>query len=135
VADLDGIVGGLPVPEALLQTIHEGRWKPPAKRLLAEVFADDPIDPRFYDVSEMLRQNQLFQSWSQRDLYDHLCVTYPGIGVDPALAVIIGDLGTDSPIVLDYRLDRDRPRVLHLRVDGWREVAPDVEALVRLLGL
>lgn len=58
-----------------------------------------------------------------------------GVGVDPALSVLIGDLGIDSPIVLDYRLDRRAPRVVYMRLDGWHVVAKDFDELIARLGL
>ncbi|WP_162907457.1 hypothetical protein [Allorhizocola rhizosphaerae] len=49
--------------------------------------------------------------------------------------MLIGDLFPDSAIALDYRLSRDRPRVIHARPQGWHVVAADFEELERLLGL
>jgi hypothetical protein len=47
------------------------------------------------------------------------------------------------PVVLDYRLSSDKPRVLYLGIQEsggqerpiWREVASDIEALISRLGL
>ena len=58
-----------------------------------------------------------------------------GLGIDPALAVLIGDLGADMPIVLDYRATERRPRVIYFASEGWREVAPDIATLLGRLGL
>ncbi|MFY0540874.1 hypothetical protein [Nannocystis pusilla] len=63
-------------------------------------------------------------------------------GIDPDLASILGDfgLGSDAPIVLDYRSGPARPRVLRLRWSGregnrWIVAAPDVAAFAAALGL
>lgn len=66
--------------------------------------------------------------------------------IDPALAICIGDfgLGSDAPILLDYRSSRAAPRVLRLRwhtntkmetQTHWVEVAPTFEKFVELLDL
>ena len=63
-------------------------------------------------------------------------------GIDRELAIVIGDfgLGSDAPIVLDYREGSPPPRVLRLRwwpdaPNEWVEVAPSFEAFVALLGI
>jgi hypothetical protein len=63
--------------------------------------------------------------------------------IDPKLSVLIGDLGwgSDQPIALDYRLSMDHPRVLTLewsdfaRNNRWIEIAPNIQAFAKLLGL
>jgi hypothetical protein len=64
-------------------------------------------------------------------------------GLDHAVAILIGDfgLGSDAPIVLDYRSGTPPPRVLRLRwatkrsENRWVEVAPSFERFVELLGI
>ncbi|MFB7944014.1 hypothetical protein ACFC6L_03760 [Kitasatospora phosalacinea] len=51
----------------------------------------------------------------------------PGLGVDPERVWLIGSLGADLPIALDFRTEP--PRVLFLAVPGWRVVAEDFDAL------
>jgi hypothetical protein len=132
----DHRIGGLLLPSVLLKAIEDGRWEPrTARRAYLSVFGEEPDDPRCYGLAEMARQNKRFQQWTQDDLVRYLYVGKLGLGIDPALAVIIGDLGTDSPVTLDYRLDRDNPRVLYLKDDGWYEVAADFATLERLLGI
>lgn len=119
-------IGTLPLPAELVEAIDAGRWRPPAdEALLAEVFRDRPDGPQFYDVPTMRRQNRFFQTMPPERV--------PGL--DPAHAVIIGDLGADMPIVLDYRPDPAVPRVRYLRADEWLDIAPDLPALLRTLGL
>ena len=68
--------------------------------------------------------------------------------IDPALAVVIGDfgLGSDSPIILDYRNDRLSPCVLRLlwsrdmekprfSDNHWVKIASTFEELAGFLGL
>lgn len=51
----------------------------------------------------------------------------PGTGVDPERLWLIGDLGADLPIGLDFRTEP--PRVVFLGTDGWRVAAADFDAL------
>ncbi len=63
--------------------------------------------------------------------------------IDFDLAVDIGDfgLGSDAPILLDYRVDAANPRVIRLRwsPDGkdnqWVLMSPDFDSFVQELGL
>ena len=59
------------------------------------------------------------------------------LGLDLARSVIIAGLGPDMPVVLDYRLSLESPRVLYLGGDRprWVEVASDVGDLLTRLGL
>jgi hypothetical protein len=55
--------------------------------------------------------------------------------VDPRSSLLIGDLGFDMPIALDYSVSPGRPRVVYLpaRAPGWIEVARDVPEFMRLI--
>lgn len=129
-------IGNLALPRELMIAIDVGRWLPPHDdRIISDVFGDEPDDPRFYDLPTMTRQNQRFQSRSQAELASDIIGAQRGLGIDPALAVLIGDLGADMPIALDYRTSDTRPRVIYFGADGWREVAPDIDTLLRRLGL
>jgi hypothetical protein len=129
-------VGGLELPGDLLEAIGGGRWKAPKDvDRIKDIFGDEPDWPQFYDLASITRQNQFFQNRSLVELDEDVPGSSRGLGVDPALAVLIGDLGADMPIALDYRPSRNNPRVIYLADDGWREVAPDFEMLCRRLGL
>jgi hypothetical protein len=129
-------IGNLAVPRELVNAIDDGRWIPPQDdRIITDVFGDEPDDPRLYDLPTMARQNQRFQSKSQVALASDIPGAQRGLGIDPTLAVLIGDLGADMPIALDYRTSETRPRVIYFGADGWHEVAPDIETLLRRLGL
>jgi hypothetical protein len=64
-------------------------------------------------------------------------------GIDFDLALDIGDfgLGSDAPILLDYREDAANPRVIRLRWSGngkaneWVVLTPDFDSFVAALGL
>jgi hypothetical protein len=64
-------------------------------------------------------------------------------GISFDMSLIIGDfgLGSDAPILLDYRADEANPRVIRLRWsrngtgNEWVEMAPDFGAFVEALGL
>lgn len=129
-------IGDLDLPRALLEAIGGGRWNPPKNvDRIRDVFGDEPDWPQFYDLATIGGQNQGFQSMSAAELEEDIPGSCRGLDVDPALAVLIGSLGADMPIALDYRLSRDNPRVIYLEDDGWREVAPDFETLCQRLGL
>ncbi len=134
--ELSASVGDMPLPGSLLETIKTGRWRPPQNEdLIRAVFGDDPDWPQFYDLETMARQNRFFQTKSEAQLNEEVVGSSEGLGINPALAVIIGSLGADMPIVLDYRVDPARPRVIYLASDGWREVATDFETLKHRLAL
>ncbi|MEW9531128.1 hypothetical protein [Microbispora sp. NPDC049125] len=129
-------MGGLHLPEELLETIADGRWKPPQNTdILRRIFGDEPDGPQFYDFATMVAQNRFFHSKSAAELEEDVPGSNQGLGIDPALAVLIGSLGTDMPIALDYRTGRSTPRIIYLMPDGWREVAPDFATLARQLDL
>jgi hypothetical protein len=129
-------IGDLELPADLQQAIGEGRWKPPEdSSIVANVFGDEPDLVEFYDVEAMRTQNRVFQTKSQDDIAEEVPGSEGGVGCDPSLAVIIGSLGADMPIVLDYRHDQVRPRVIYLGPEGWRQIATDFEALSRALGI
>lgn len=127
------LVNGLPVPEVLTQLIIEGRWKPPSDLVLAEIFGDEPDGPQFYGIDVMVRQNEILQEMTPEELSDLLGVDSSGF--DLGLCVLIGDLGADMPIALDYRLSKSNPRIIYMAAEGWREVAPDIGALALRLSL
>lgn len=127
-------IGGLPIPVLLLRLVSEGRWRPPEDaELISRVFHDEPDWPNFYNVRQMRLQNQSFQTWSRAPAY--VQPSDDSLEIIPQQAVLVGDLGADMPIALDYQLDHDHPRVVYLGPRGWIEIAPDIETLCRLLDL
>ena len=130
------VVGGLELPRSLVEAIRAGRWKAPSDdELLRTVFRDTPDWPDFFTIAAMGPQNRNFQSLTSAALEEWVPGSGDGLGVEPSLAVIIGSLGADMPIALDYRVTWDNPRVIYLGEDGWHEVAADFATLCRLLDL
>jgi hypothetical protein len=122
-------VNGLPIPGALCDAIADRRGRPPAEDVLRAVLGDEPDFARFYDLAEMTRQSARLLIAPKRS-YD-----WVPAGWDRRRTVIIGSLGADMPVALDYRQSRSRPQVLYLGLDGWVVVAPDAETLPARLGL
>jgi hypothetical protein len=86
--------------------------------------------PPFHTVAERVRRGEDFWNWA----------TSRPEGLDQDQALVLGDfgLGSDAPIVLDFRTPP--PRVLRLRWaarcdNRWVEVAPSFERFVELLGI
>ena len=126
-------IGGLRVPSELSNIMESGRWLPPEGQVLREVFGDEPDDPHFYDFGSMVRQNDLFRAMAPEDYVE--LVGVGGLHVDRSGCVLIGDLGADMPIALDYRSNQSDPRVIYLGLGGWREVAPSFGVLAERLRL
>jgi hypothetical protein len=119
------MVGELPLPKRLLSLIDTGLWP----RTLAEanhqnirslvskeriqVFAPDEgriylVSPPFSTVATSMTHNDKF--WSKFGALEQ---------ISPELSVFIGDfgLGSDSPILLDYRRDVSAPAVIRLKLN------------------
>ncbi|HQU44652.1 MAG TPA: hypothetical protein PK867_17675 [Pirellulales bacterium] len=142
--DAEELVNGLPLPSALVEAIQTGRWVAPLLHKLEAVFplaADEgePIcHPAFFDLDGMQREND---GWSEETLPSYLGEkddkVQPG-DIDPSQSIVIADLGPDRLVALDYRVSDENPRVVYLtgnQQPRWVEAAPNVESLMRLLGL
>ncbi|MCI0740041.1 MAG: hypothetical protein L0Y72_13430 [Gemmataceae bacterium] len=139
----------LQIPQLLDELIANGRWPRNAQEANAQnlepLAAPERVNqlapeetclyflpPPFLTVREKSAQHD-YWNWPQFD---------PS-GIDFDLALDIGDfgLGSDAPILLDYRLDRTNPRVLRLLYprDGspnrWVIMANDFPSFVEALGL
>lgn len=81
------------------------------------------------------------EAWATETLPDYLGEAdeeFPPGDLDPGKSVIIGDLGHDLPVALDYRANPADPRVVFLstRVAGrWITVAASIADLIEALGL
>ena len=135
------LVGGLRVPELLLKAIREDRWVAPNDpALLASIFGEAPQQPTFYKVNGMVRENESWHSEMEpetREWYvGSKSLESPPGDIDPARSLLIGDMGPDQPFALDYRTSDSDPSVVYLRSDnGWVEIAPNIRALLSLLGV
>lgn len=121
---------GLELPSRLVRLIDAGHWPSTSREANRQqgrpaIFAPEVVariaptetqlflyPPPFRTVQRCVDQGEPF--WLEP-------VAAPG-DLDPKLAIAIGDfgLGSDAPLVLDYRVDRLRPRVLRLQ---WRAQA------------
>jgi hypothetical protein len=132
-------VNGLQLPLALVDAIRSGRWTVPSKSVLQAVFPSEPIEhPSFFGIDELKRENA---GWPTEATAYYLGreneKDAPG-NIDPTKSVIIGDLGPDRLIALDFRASNDRPCVVYLtgnEESRWIKAAPDIESLLRILGL
>ncbi|MBF6136256.1 hypothetical protein IU501_25045 [Nocardia otitidiscaviarum] len=132
-------INGLPLPKTLVGAIAEGRWKAPDTRLLKQVFGEEPQQPNFYSLEYMRTENRHWIDVAAQapTLCGHPDESTPPGDIDPALSVLIGDLGYDQPFALDFRTSRVEPRVIYasLQSGRWITVAPQIEHLLRQLGL
>ena len=118
--------------EAIAQNLKPLAAPERVRNLAAEEKTIYLLPPPFYTVRERSVRED-FWSWPQSD---------PS-GIDFDLALVIGDfgLGSDAPILLDYRGDMGNPRVIRLRWpdDGssnhWVVMAHDFASFVESLGL
>src|SRR5215475_6968261 len=131
-------VGGLPLPVELLTALEKGLWRPPADgSILTDVFDDVPELPEFYDYPAIERQNRSWQAMPVASVFGHP-VEGRSLGIDPHQSIVIADLGPDMPIVLDYRISRESPRVLYLgfsEIPVWIEVASSFSELLHRLNI
>ncbi|WAS96886.1 hypothetical protein [Nannocystis punicea] len=138
----------LPLPPLLVLLIDQGRWPRTREEALGQhrrpwveltrIHALAPEEdglylarPPFVTVRAEMARNPF---WGDP-------LSDPG-GIDPDLALVLGDfgLGSDAPILLDYRLDLAQPQVLRLlwsRSEGnrWVVAAPDFAGFAAALGL
>jgi len=139
----------LAVPRLLDELIAAGRWPRDSKEAMAQnlkclvppervqaLAAEEQLlyllPPPFYTVRQKSEGNPFWFSDMAAPC---------GINFD--LALDIGDfgLGSDAPILLDYREDVVNPRVIRLRWSGcgkaneWVVMAPDFATFVSALGL
>jgi hypothetical protein len=143
-SNISELVNGLPIPPALVEAIHSGRWvAPPVDKLqavfpLAATSSETIRHPAFFDLDGMQRENE---GWSQETLPSYLGKSDSNVrpgDIDPSQSVIIADLGPDRLIALDYRTSEERPCVIYLMGNEqprWVEAAPDIESLLSVLGL
>ena len=139
----------LPLPHSLQELITAGKWpriKTEAIRqnltplvTLARIQLLAPTEnslyllpPPFYTVAQRASGNKFWLGHGSAP---------SEIDFDLALDIADFGLGSDSPILLDYRTSKNNPRVLHLRWSNrgknnhWVELAPNFDAFASILGL
>jgi hypothetical protein len=141
----------LRIPALLDELIAQGRWPRTVDEELAQnshplaspervrALAPDEAGAIYFNRPPLVR---IGRRDDPRDFYN-----WPSsdpAGIDHDLAVGIGDfgLGSDAPIVLDYRVDAENPRVMRLRYDAhgplagkWVVMAPTFAAFAEALEL
>ena len=117
------------LPASLLALIDAGRWKPPKRTLLEAYFEDMAPEAKFFDTQGM----QAATSWWKTEA-DLTYFGQPEGRPAPTNLVIIGDLGPDQLLVLDY--GANPPRVCYFGTDGaWHLIADSIDLLIVQLGL
>ena len=137
------LINGQVLPAVLVRALDEGWWAfPLCNDALASMFPPhtDTSAAMLYSLEIMQRENHnLVKSLSRPPDF----LGTPGAGepgtLDPARAVIIGDLGPDCPIALDYRNSPESPGVVYFAVRDWhgvwQRIADCIEDFVSLLGI
>ncbi|MEM9563980.1 MAG: hypothetical protein AAGA93_15265 [Actinomycetota bacterium] len=134
----------LPLPPLLLTLVDDGRWPATAevarRQHLAPLVSAERIAAVADDQDSLYLYPPPFQTVAEDiAILDEAGWTFwPEFGstheLDPALALIIGDfgLGSDSPILLDYR-STPEPTVLRLAwLDGGTAPAPPATTWVTI---
>jgi hypothetical protein len=132
-------INNLPLPAPLTEAIESGIWQTPKSReSWRSIFSDKEIvQPLLYPLGQM----QGVASWLTEAGATYLGKAGEGFmpgDIDPTRTVLIGDLGPDRLIALDYRESDTQPSVVALTSEEhsyWVRVADDVESLMRMLGL
>ena len=133
-------IEGSPLPEEIVAAIGRGEWKLPADpSVTAALFTEQPTPAaRLYEPELMASETAAWRATppEQQKLYGGPGAQAEGyLTVDPKSTVLIGDLGYDLPIALDYSASAHQPRVVYLpsRAPGWIEVASDASGFLRRL--
>jgi hypothetical protein len=133
-------IEGHPLPEEIVSAITRGEWKfPRDDSVMARIFTEVPTSAaRLYSVDLMVTENAAWRASppEQQKLYGGPGSQTEGyLAIDPQSSLLVGDLGYDMPVALDYSVSPGRPRVVYLpsRAPGWIEVARDVPEFLRLI--
>lgn len=135
----DGLVFGLPLPIVLVEAINSDKWKTPSRQSLEKIFpASEIANPSFYGPVSLYDENMgwRYVPHGIEFVGSKRAGVLPG-DIDQSKSILIGDLGIDRPIALDYRNSIDDPSVNYLRGDveaQWVEVAPNIESFLKALG-
>lgn len=128
----------LPLPQALLKANELGLWKTPEDKSVWEALFPkrEIVQPMLYPIESLnaespwIRQHPIY--WGEP--HDQI---YPG-DIDPLRTVLIGDLGPERLIALDYRESMTSPSVIGLTSDRhncWRHVSDDIESFMQAIGI
>jgi hypothetical protein len=126
-------IGSLRVPDEVVAAIRSGEWTMPSDAsVMLEIFTELPVpEGKLYSLDWMLKETS---AWWDAPAEEY---EFYGAGqavgsdyesLDPRKSILIGDLGIDMPLALDYDISIDTPRVMYLPsyASGWIEVAPNI---------
>lgn len=130
------VIAGMVLPPELDPVVTSARWTGYTEDVrldplrLEEVFGEPPDSTwRFYTVEEI---ESMTSDWQQED--DPGWFGSAPNDIHPQSSLLIGELGYDRPIALDYR--SAVPVVRVMRLDGrWRVVASSAGELLARLGI
>ncbi len=132
-------VNGMPVPSLWVERLRQESLRKVSRVTLEEVFGhEDVVDPLFFDEVQIINENS---DWRHEESEAYIGkandLSQPG-DIDPERSLIIGDLGPDRLIALDFRENLSAPSVVYLtdhRGATWIEVASSIEDFLSKLGL
>jgi hypothetical protein len=127
----------LVLPEDLVAAIESGLWSAGLDvDRLREIFREDPVHPRFYDLATIDAINRAWKGEGREAYIGERSDESPPGDIDPKLSLLIADLGPDQLIALDYRNSMSSPRVVYLTGalrSPWREIAASTTELLSKL--
>jgi hypothetical protein len=128
-------VNGWALPPALVAAMRDGRWKVPGPAALERVFGEAHEYALFYSPEQMQRENARWPATTHPAYLGRPDPARPPGTIDPTRSVLIGDVGPDRPIALDYRGSPQEPSVLYLGTSrpSWVRVTRSFGELLRLL--
>lgn len=142
------VVDGLKIPEQLLSMLETGRWPrteaDTTQQNLRSRASADRIRALAPEESHLYLYAPPFRTVARIVVGNPFYAEFGGLDhIVPEAAIEIGDfgLGSDAPIILDYRTIPDNPRLLRLRWPGggqpneWVMMARDFRSFVEALGL
>lgn len=139
------VIPDLPLPPTLQALVAEGRWPTTERDVRLQeywrVISGEKVMALAPDQRMVVFQPPPFHRASETLTGEHMAWC-PVAGLELELCLDIGDFGpgSDTPILLDYSIDRERPRLLRLawegaRPTGWTELASSFDELADGLGL
>jgi hypothetical protein len=139
----------LTVPRLLEDLLASGRWPRDAREAMAQNLKPrvtservQKLAPEESTIYLLPPPFQTIREESKGSPFWTWTMAAPD-GIDFDLAIDIGDfgIGSDAPILLDYREDAVNPRVIRLlwsasgKENKWVVMAPDFRTFVEVLGL
>ncbi|MFD3314286.1 hypothetical protein [Streptomyces sp. NPDC058694] len=129
----------LPLPACLVKSIKDQSWMNLANSpKIEEIFGQAAVRPAFYSIAGMIGMTK----WWRVEIDEETLQYYFGTSEECAApdhmtrmkTVIIGTLGPDLPIALDYRGSPVDPIVTFLGEDGaWQKISENVCDLILAL--